>query len=313
MIAGKIIPDSGKFRNEVEKPDDKILFDGGDGSNDDPYRISNIRQLNNINLYPESNYILINDIDLSETEWIPISSFNGSFDGNGRTLSGLHLSEDRFYYSGLFGVLGKDSVIKDMIFRDVNLTGIQYAGTLAGLNTGKVIRCRVTGNITGSECGGVVAVNEKSGSVSLCSFSGTCESRFSNAGGIAGINTGTINDCLSEGFFSVKKDNAGGISGFNTGTINRCFSTGRMLADNANAGGISGANSGLISECVVYKVTVSSVKYDVLAVNYAGVTRNCGVLGKKNLGNADQSFFSSWDFETIWIMTGNGPVIRSSN
>ena len=64
------------------------------------------------NPYPEENvYELMNDIDLTDVNWIPIGSmatpFKGTFKGNGYTISGFKLPDTQ--YSGLFGIaIGKN-------------------------------------------------------------------------------------------------------------------------------------------------------------------------------------------------------------
>lgn len=68
----------------IRKTDSDAKFVGGDGSVNNPYQIANDAQLNAVRNYPESNFVLVNDIDLSKYEnWVPIPKFSGSLDGKG--------------------------------------------------------------------------------------------------------------------------------------------------------------------------------------------------------------------------------------
>lgn len=79
-------------------------FDGGAGTQEDPFQISTLEQLNAIRLKLGGHYILTADIDLAQwgLVWIPIGkyvvggedlvrnrTFTGAIDGAGHRLSGL--------------------------------------------------------------------------------------------------------------------------------------------------------------------------------------------------------------------------------
>lgn len=109
----------------------------GRGTNEEPYVIANASQLalisenikNNVAAdsgnvsYASASYKLMNDIDLAGQEWTPIGTganpFNGTFDGNGKTISNVVLNQedtdasslvnkegDYGYAYGFFGVIG---------------------------------------------------------------------------------------------------------------------------------------------------------------------------------------------------------------
>ena len=73
-------------------------FAGGNGSPENPYKIENADQLKAGEKNPGAYYELIADIDLegsAENLWNPIgndqnTTFTGTFDGNGHTISGLY-------------------------------------------------------------------------------------------------------------------------------------------------------------------------------------------------------------------------------
>ena len=142
---------------------------------------------------------LDNDVDLSGSDFVPIPTFGGMFEGQGHTVSGLELSGDASHM-GLFRYVQAVGTV-----RDLKITGnIDAAGTL-------------------NEIGAVVGTNY--GTISGCSFNGTISGE-NNVGGIAGTNesSGMIYNCKTEGF--VDGDHyVGGIVGQNIGTISYCSNT----------------------------------------------------------------------------------------
>jgi len=143
-------------------------FAGGNGTPASPYQISSPAQLdylarviNTQNTdYGKKHYILTADIDLSGyganfnngKGWIPIGTtyttpFNGIFDGNGKKITGLYINSDSDML-GLFGYL--TGIVKNLGLEDVNITGRNDVGGLAGmLYSGIITNCYVTGNIKG--------------------------------------------------------------------------------------------------------------------------------------------------------------------
>ena len=106
-----------------EGTDGDMLFAGGSGSAEDPWKIATAEQLDRIRDDLTGHYILIDDIDLSGYEnWMPIGTFQprsdapedaevphpdyaftGTFDGAGHTISNLTISCEAPMGAGLFG------------------------------------------------------------------------------------------------------------------------------------------------------------------------------------------------------------------
>ena len=124
------------------------------------------------------------DIDLKGREWTPIgkdsisSRFNGTFDGGGRTISGLYINKDTTsdtgsVYLGLFGYVGEGTVKELTVTGSVigcdNRSGTSdyYAGGIVGAcgGDGDIVNCMadvtVTGNSKGTRTavGGIVGKN----------------------------------------------------------------------------------------------------------------------------------------------------------
>lgn len=74
--------------------EDASQFAGGDGTPENPYRISNAEQLKAVEDNLSAHYILTADINLGgeKNPWTPFGTFTGTFDGNGHTISGLYMN-----------------------------------------------------------------------------------------------------------------------------------------------------------------------------------------------------------------------------
>jgi hypothetical protein len=102
----------------IPKIEAQNRFSGkGSGTPDDPYVITNVKQLQEMKYDLKAYYVLGNDIDASETKnwnngqgFEPIGDyknpFTGSFDGRGHKIYNLYINTTRDYV-GLFGVAGK--------------------------------------------------------------------------------------------------------------------------------------------------------------------------------------------------------------
>lgn len=161
------------------------LFAGGDGTEAVPYEIANIYQLQAINEHLDSHFVLVTDIDASETEswndgngFEPIgtsgSSFTGTFDGQGYTVSNLVIDRPGETYVGLFGAAhstgsANEMVIQNLHLEDIDVTGLAGSGTSSGGGVGgllgaidstdspsdaRVENVSVSGTVTGLEQSG---------------------------------------------------------------------------------------------------------------------------------------------------------------
>ena len=220
-------------------------------------------------------FILNTDISLAGTDFLPIPTFGGSFEGNGHTISGFSVT-DRVVPAGLFSYLQPSAVVKDL-----NVTG-----TAMPSGDGKFV-------------GGVVGNN--SGTLENVTFTGTVEG-VENVGGIAGANSGTIRSCSSNGTLMGEKS-TGGIAGYNTGLIESCSNSMEINTESvdptinpmeidvnftmdvnsltnmntstaaSDTGGIAGYSAGIIMGCS----NTGPVGYPHIGYNLGGIVgRNCG-------------------------------------
>ena len=140
-----------------EGTDGDMIFAGGSGSAEDPWKIATAEQLDRIRDDLTGHYTLIDDIDLSGYEnWMPIGTFQprsdapedaevphpdyaftGTFDGAGHTISNLTISCEAPMGAGLFGCAsGTESnaaSIGHFTLKDVNVSGFYLVGGAVGL------------------------------------------------------------------------------------------------------------------------------------------------------------------------------------
>jgi hypothetical protein len=206
------------------------------------------------------HHILMNDLDsttlgydelASPTAdggkgWEPIPvpmpegpGFMGTFDGQGHEIRDLFVNRPDQNGVGLFS--GQVGVIKDLGVMNVTVTGARGVGGLAGSNTGSIINCYCSGNVTGEvDAGGLIGYNGAGGMVSN-SYSIGGATGVSSVGGLVGYNNGSIDNCYSTSR-PIGGDSIGGLVGTNSeGTINDSHSAG-TVSGTSDVGGLVGAN-----------------------------------------------------------------------
>lgn len=115
-------------------------FLGGDGTEENPYLISNKTHLNNVRNYLDAHFKMVADIEFTEADfaengafyndgqgWEPIGRnsyypFTGVFDGDEHTVTGLYYrrTDSGTEYVGLFGCNG--GLIKNLGMTDSNIS-----------------------------------------------------------------------------------------------------------------------------------------------------------------------------------------------
>ncbi|MDL2273420.1 S-layer homology domain-containing protein [Oscillospiraceae bacterium OttesenSCG-928-G22] len=298
-----VIPGLAGQSGEIPSHISGNYFAGGTGTTNDPYEIATAAQLKNLadlvntdatNLsYADKCYKLTADIDLSAygagfnngKGWVPIGhntfqTFNGSFDGNSKIISGLYINEPSSFsaYTGLFGHISNGSV-SNLGLKDVQVSGNKHVGGLAGYITGGSINeCFVVGNITSSNYAGGLVGHVNNAIINCCYASGSVTGG-SNTGGLAGGITG--NDGISNIFGSYSANSVAG-SG-NTGGL---------------VGGVTTSGSGTVSiiDCAALNPSVAG------SVQAAG--RVVGAAGNATLTN--NYAFKGLELNGAVITTGSG-------
>ena len=160
-------------------------FAGGEGTEDDPYQIATLEQLQAVgdSVHLDKHFIQIADIDASDTEswnegkgFEPIGSssnhsFTGSYDGNGHEISGLHIDRPERDGVGLFGFVyprSASGTIANLCLHQINIAGRDRVGGLIGFIRwgGKVSGVCVSGNISGGNTVGGLVGDGRNGQIS---------------------------------------------------------------------------------------------------------------------------------------------------
>ena len=221
------------------------------------------------------NCTLADNIDLTGKDWTPIgtsfgNSYTGTFDGNGKTITGLTVTGSNDY-AGLFGRIGSGGTVKNVVMEGVQITSDNssgYAGGVAGNSWGNIENCSVSGSVSGTLFVGGVVSNQIGGSITGCSSSATVKGE-AYVGGIAGeTNYGaTLTACYATGDVTVENDgtnnsHAGGVVGYKGGgTLTACYATGSVTGIGSGTiyvGGVTGSNNlGILTACYHAKGTVN--------------------------------------------------------
>ena len=211
--------------------------------------------------------ILENNIELTgANNWEPVcqdngDGFTGTFDGNGKSISGLNISSTNESPVGFIGRLGEGGEVKNLMLEGADMSSTNdyaYIGAVAGYNSGTISNCHVINSSTISgkyQAGGVVGNNW--GTVSYCHVSDDCSVEVESdyyLGGIAGFNaypSGAITACYVLCSLGVTGSAwVGGIFGSSAGSCTACYSRCKLLnAPNSGAGGISGNAPGTVTAC----------------------------------------------------------------
>ena len=222
--------------------------------------LKNIAELVNEEWKLDINITLTNNIDLTGIDWTPIGkddnkAYTGTFDGNGKTITGLTVTGSN-RYTGLFGFI--KGTVKNVVLTEVNITSGTFVGGVAGWSFGgNIENCSVSGSVSGSsgsDVGGVVGYQQV-GSITGCSSSATVKGT-ERAGGVVGVTNGgttPLTACYATGNVTVENDGtsnawAGGIVGMNgTGTLIACYAAGNVSGN--IVGGAVGVNYATVTAC----------------------------------------------------------------
>jgi hypothetical protein len=272
---------SGTDEGSGSDGDDPIQVDvnpsdlSGDGTELNPYKISNVSELQAMEDDLDANYTLSKDINASSTAQFnngsgfdPVGTaefgtnnqeFKGTLDGNNQTITGLIINRSDEGYVGLFGSF-ESGTVTNISLRGVAITGDFETGGLVGETRGNSIIQNVTisGTVNGTyDVGGLVGAAEDNTTMQTVTSSAdiTDNGGDSSAGGLVGGVGGeaTLQDAKASG--DVTGDGAtGGLAGQNFGTIQNVTATGSVTSVSSSfssqQGGLVGRNRGTIQNAV---------------------------------------------------------------
>jgi len=207
----------------------------GNGTDADPYVVTNASELQAMEDDHDAHYELGTDIDASGTEhwndgagFKPVgdigsgNTFTGSLDGDGHTIDGLRINRSSAEYVGLFGAASSGRVT-DIRLTDVNVTADRKLGAVSGwADSVHVDNVSVSGNVTGDAdfVGGLIGDHEGNGDGTSYINDSSADVNVTGTkdiGGLVGTNyAGEIRNSSSQGTVA-GTNNAGGLIGNHVG------------------------------------------------------------------------------------------------
>ena len=300
----------------------------GSGSEADPYRLKDAADLKwfaeKVNGSASKTTstlcaLLTADIDLEGQEWEPIGRYasysdyvyyGGIFDGNGKTVSDLHIDTNE-QYQALFGYV-KGGTIRNLRVEGsvaTSASSSSYAAGIVGYGSPVTLEnCVNNVSVSASAkgyCGGIIGYAGSGSVIMGCTNSGRISGCGDYVGGIAGtavtsvkiegcINNGAVTNTGKPSSYAYSTGGiAGGISG--TSSIIRCGNTGDISSTLKRTGGIVGSLGGTVEKCFN-------------TGNVEGTYGAGGIAGDS--GGAGSSLSDCYNLGTV---TGNEPAVAFSD
>lgn len=245
---------------------------------------------------------LMNDIDLNGSEsdqWIPMTEFAGTFDGNYHTIKNMYMDTDQYRYLSMFVDLTETAQVKNLKIENCYMKNTyhellynqevgwySYGNSTSAIclnNMGDISNVWVTGNIIGYVPETTETLPEST------------RVRAHVSGIVSNTNYGSIRNCINEanieGESMLVNDDctvgayASGICNGNVGLVSNCYNIGDLKANGYNTALVGGicATSG--------EATASQEVncYNIGSISGTTVTytpRNGGIVGK-SVNNID--------------------------
>lgn len=304
-------------RNKISSMNFAAFFSGGEGTEANPYKIADARDFKNIQKlianglnsslnsehFQTAYYKQTDNIDFNNEALTPIGVYNsiyanalpfqGTYDGNGKTLSNFQVNGDKDNSTGLFEYVD-GATLTNITIGTCSVTGPNTTGILTGRCIGNttIENCSLAGGqVTGRNSVGFIAHIVGNTLVKNCTVSNitvnTADSGAdaNNQGGVVGFAGGAskIESCSTSGtiqFTGTASGAArGGIVGKLDGTghvkdcVNNAVVTNALVG---STGGIAGQlTNGTIRSCAnIANVSGTSMVGGI--VGFAGSTTNDG-------------------------------------
>ena len=327
LVMAILMPYGGAWAQTASQPSE------GDGSSNSPYIITNAAELawfrdqvnsgkyricakiaDNVEGIDMSTVCHAADAsqNLNELSWEPIGndSYQGTFDGNGKTITNLYINANQngmvffgytlrsriknltFGYANvtntesntgiLVGSAGGSTLQNIMISTTCNVNGGIHTGGIAGDLDGNAYNCVNYATVQGQEDVGGLFGSYNRYSMTACANYGNVTATRKNVGGLVGFfDSGTIQDCANYG--DVKGPNrVAGMAGYvSQGKIQNVFSYGSISAtDDTQEIGMAfgysnkGGTEGMVAYYSGAKLTVNSQEQTVKAFGYSKLSED---------------------------------------
>jgi uncharacterized protein (TIGR02145 family) len=336
-------PETGNVNlsNDIEIPVTLSgIFDGGIGTEEEPYLISNATQLNAISEYIGYEYLGVHfrqvaDIDLGQAPWNenegwnPIGTsanpFCGNYDGYGHTIQNLTINRPNIQYIGLFGYANQ-ATITNLNLENVNILGMQRIGALVGrIDNGYITNCSSSGYLKGGNfTAGLVGNLYYNSSMDYCHSNAdidVTEGVFQQHGGLVGrlFEGGHVSNSFATGNV-IGYQWVGGLIGLSStfevpNSITNCYATGNVsgvlnvgglvseldLTDLSNAYSTGKVNGNNTGGLVgVFYDETSSATSSYWNIETSQQATSAAGTPKYTSELVSQATFTGWDFEELW-------------
>lgn len=183
---------------------------------DGVYKIWNSQGVLQMAEHPDADFELLCNVDMQGAQVKGFDTYTGDFNGANFTISNFTLvcSGENYGFAGI----NRGQIHN--LYLDL-VTFAPYAdakniGTMAGINEGSILRCRITGTLpvqaNGANCGSLVGKNSGSLANTNLAVDLTFQGESSLVGGIAGsITGGTTEYVETQGILTVTGNNQAGL------------------------------------------------------------------------------------------------------
>lgn len=308
------------------------VFFQGEGTAESPWLIRNkdefksfVNISNSARMQYENRWLaLTGDIDMEGEELAPVCQdssaklqFLGHFDGRGFAIRNLKIQTVGFFnadnvtgsavpgqvnprddkskaYGGIFGTLGKGSVVKNLVVdKSCDIRCFNYGGAIAGSVFGTIENCYnyAPVKVYFSHAGGIAGYVKEGGKITGCYNEGTVQTNANTVGGIAGMaEKGSVENCVNTGEVSALFINpyqkegsqykAGGIVGEANSAVISNVSNSGAVSSYKEVGGIAGRVTGKANA----PVTISNALNFGFVDAWSDVTTLGAIAGANTLG-----------------------------
>ncbi|GAB3034039.1 hypothetical protein GCM10025298_23760 [Natronobiforma cellulositropha] len=251
------------------------------------------------------------------------SPFEGTFDGNGYTISNLVVDSDEDQV-GLFGgtdraeitnvhlesadisggIFDTGGLVGYAVFTDVSDVSVQGSvsghtavGGVVGYGMGvSITNATLEIGVSGRSVVGGAVGEIHSGTVAKTTVSGDSSASFHTHGGIVGSSAGTITESVSHVDLDGGTD-LGGVVGVNEGTVENSYATGSVDGSN-DGGGLVGSNDG---------GTVSDSYWDTQTTGQSDSDGGTGFTTYEMTGDRATDAMDGFDFADTWTVAADDP------
>ena len=338
----------------------------GEGTPENPYQVSSINDLNSIRYDLSAYYELTVDLDFTTYTypdgalgWLPlgddIERFTGSFDGQDHFINGLMINRPNTDNVGLFGHIGvSDSstptTIKNIVLKNVNITGNRGTGSLVGRVTGNsktLIEYSgvISGSVNGTGAtGGLVGSNNSFTTVGAADRNPVVSNCFSKVtvygeyrdpslrtfekfGGLVGCSQkGTVKNSYSLSSVIISDETH---SAERVGVLIGCNIYRGYLFGSYTAGTVSASNSSPVGALIGRTDSFSGSYRPIQDVYWnneingslpgigEGTIKSgdiaLGLTGAQMQGSSSNSNMTELDFTNIWQTTTKYPILKGTS